>query len=202
MQEEYTFMDECLEKFGDKHGPKVMEKVNTVFDVLPLVAIIDHSIYCAHGGIPSLVNKVSDIENKVPTYLPEPDTNNQVASEILWNDPITNREYQDMVKNTQQGQQDSKFMKEGFLQNLKRNTGAYYSEDALKRFLKNNSLTNLIRAHEVIPQGFRYHLNGQCLTVFSCSKYCDENNDAAVAYVHDSKIRVITVDTNKPVNPK
>ena len=62
-------------------------------------------------------------------------------------------------------------------------------------FMKGNGLTHIIRAHECIPAGFQYHFGGRCLTIFSCSHYCDGINSAAVALVHDSQIRVIKVET-------
>jgi hypothetical protein len=37
---------ECLGKFGDKLGKDVWEAINSVFDVLPLAAIIDEQVSC------------------------------------------------------------------------------------------------------------------------------------------------------------
>ena len=50
LQKEFTFFDECKIKFGDKYAEKLWNLMNNVFDVMPLVAIIDDSIFCAHGG--------------------------------------------------------------------------------------------------------------------------------------------------------
>lgn len=49
LQKEFTFYNECKVKFGDK-GEDVWEAFNDVFDVMPLCAVIDESIFCAHGG--------------------------------------------------------------------------------------------------------------------------------------------------------
>ncbi len=43
--------------------------------------------------------------------------------------------------------------------------------------------------------GYKYNAGGRCITVFSCSHYCQGVNDAAIAYVQDCQIRVIQVDT-------
>lgn len=129
----------------------------------------------------------------------EPETESDIASEILWNDPITNQEYHDLfAKDKEHAATNPK----GFLFNTKRGTAFYFSEDALTNFLTANSLTHVIRAHEVIPAGYQYHIGGRCVTIFSCSHYCGGLNEAAVGFVHDSKIRVIRVDTQSSKSNK
>lgn len=54
-QREHTFFCEVNNKFGGKLTKKIFEAFNDVFDVMPLVGVIDESIYCSHGGIPSQV---------------------------------------------------------------------------------------------------------------------------------------------------
>ncbi|CAG2174864.1 unnamed protein product [Oppiella nova] len=53
VNQSFTFRNECLEKFGESVGQKLWKKFNTVFDFVPICAVIDESIYCAHGGIPT-----------------------------------------------------------------------------------------------------------------------------------------------------
>jgi hypothetical protein len=43
-------LQSCAQLFGDTVGAKVWEDINSVFDVMPLAAIIDKSIFCAHGA--------------------------------------------------------------------------------------------------------------------------------------------------------
>ena len=40
------------DRFGDELGEEVWEGCNAVFDRLPLASVIDHDIFCVHGGIP------------------------------------------------------------------------------------------------------------------------------------------------------
>lgn len=201
----------------------------------------------------------------------EPELESRIAHEILWNDPVSDQEYRDLLQNTrsmttmmavlnhnqknpmimqnknnndnnvedldkqqkqhqsgekkdsttavkkspsdlkkneegkkssspkqQQQQQSNQTLKwkSGFLPNTKRGTACYYSEEALTKFLDDNHLSHLIRAHEVIPPGYQYHMGGRCLTIFSCSNYCGGINESAVCLINDQKIRVIKIDTN------
>ena len=194
LQEEFTFKSEVMQKFPGAAGPKIFQAFNRMFEVMPLAAVIDESIYCAHGGIPSCAKKLDQIFT-IQSPLREPD-DNPIAMEILWNDPITDREYTELLANNSEVTSSSPNADSGFLFNTKPGTGSYYSETkAMGTFLKENGLTHIIRAHECIPSGFQYHKGGRCLTIFSCSHYCGGINEAAVALVNDSQIRVIKVDT-------
>ena len=44
----YGFYDECLRKYG---SAKVWKLFTDLFDFLPLTAVIEHSIFCPHGGL-------------------------------------------------------------------------------------------------------------------------------------------------------
>ena len=84
----------------------------------------------------------------------------------------------------------------GFLPNTKRGTAFYFSDEALTKFLSTNQLSHVIRAHEVIPNGYAFHMGGKCITIFSSSRYCGGLNEAAVILVNDEKIRVVKIDTS------
>lgn len=189
----FTFKTECLEKLGPKTGEQLWQGLNNVFDLMPVCAVIDESIFCAHGGIPTHTNRVEELY-KIPSPLSTPEDQCPIAWEVLWNDPVGPQEfasYAEMAKNTNQIQPP-----QGFLANAKRGTAFYFSEEALNRFLSVNRLSHVIRAHEVIPNGYQYHMGGRCITVFSSSRYCGGLNEAAVVLVNDDKIRVIKIETN------
>ena len=80
VQSKDTFKKECITKYGDKQGVKIWELINSIFDKLPLSAIIDESIFCAHSGVPNSAPKVESI-NKVPSDLKNPEKNS-IASEV------------------------------------------------------------------------------------------------------------------------
>lgn len=49
IQQQFTFYKECLEKFA-QNGTSIWDHFNSVFDCMPICAVIDEQIYCAHGG--------------------------------------------------------------------------------------------------------------------------------------------------------
>ena len=63
------------------------------------------------------------------------------------------------------------------------------------RFLRKNSLTHVVRAHEVPTNGFFFHFDKKCATIFSCSHYCGNNNECAVMFVDRDQLRVVRIDT-------
>ena len=150
LQREYTFHNEVTEKFGVEGGfaETIFDAFNAVFDVMPLVAIVDESIYCAHGGIPSQAT-LSQIA-AIPSPL-EAIADPSVANEILWNDPITDKEHADLMNNDATVANNTAEHPDGFPSNTRRGTACYFSEYALRRFLAANALSHVIRAHECIP---------------------------------------------------
>lgn len=354
IQRQYTFSRECEIKFGPL-GRQLWKGFNKVFDLMPLAAVIDSSIFCAHGGIPRTVSDVKQLAKEIPTPLDNPEIQCPSAWEILWNDPITDSELIGMIEmdNTvvtqtqtiqtqpdrdgnnaitttisstiapenqqqedknnnakksttinnnssnnnineadailsrepavalsfyirpaaeqaadttqqkqpkqQQQQQVSsdnnkknqsatktsasgvvesarssaepssssdkskqqaddssntlrtvpsdtssiastspqQMINDGFVANIKRGTAYLFSDQAINNFLKLNNLTHVIRAHEVIPTGFAFHGDGRVITIFSSSKYCGLNNQAACALVDQNKIRILRLDTGE-----
>ena len=65
---EKSFLYQCKERFGVEIGERVWEECNQAFDRLPLAAVIDHEIFCIHGGFPRPI-LVEDEEDGEPQLL-------------------------------------------------------------------------------------------------------------------------------------
>lgn len=169
--------------------------MNKAFDCMPISAIIDEQIFCAHGGIPASTNKLDAIL-QIPNPMSQPEYT-QCAWEILWNDPITSCEF-DAITTQRMAGRDLYGIEcpPGFLPNSRRGTAFYFGDEAVNAFLTENGFSHVIRAHEAIPTGFQFHCNGRVITVFSSSHYCNTLNEAAVILVDNNKIRVLKVDTS------
>lgn len=57
----YGFFEECTQKLGESSGRTFWHEVNNVFAWLPLCAVVENEMFCAHGGIPTSVLTLDDI---------------------------------------------------------------------------------------------------------------------------------------------
>ncbi|KAJ8923305.1 hypothetical protein NQ315_001863 [Exocentrus adspersus] len=190
VQKMFTFQKECILKLGEKLGNEVWAAVNNVFDYMPIAATIDNKLFCCHGGIPPpwLCPAISAI-NDIPVPLNQPDSQSSLAWELMWNDPVRPKTMTDKLTM-------ELLANEGFAVNTRRGTAHIFSVEALERFLKANQLTHLVRAHEVAQAGFQVQQKGKLLTVFSSSKYCGGQNDAACVMADQGKLRILRLETD------
>ena len=136
-----------------------------VFKYLPIAAVIDDRVFCVHGGISKDLKKVDQLSRmKKPDQIPQ----EGLIADLLWSDPTSEVDY---------------------FQFSDRNVGYLFGANPLCKFLDQNGLELLVRSHESCEKGFNWPFEnakkGQrsCLTIFSTSDYCDENNDGAVLKV-------------------
>jgi serine/threonine-protein phosphatase PP1 catalytic subunit len=123
---------------------------NGVFNIMPASALINHKVLCMHGGIGPTLSDLRQIR-----LIPRPTNIGDygVLCDLLWADPA--REFQ----------------REMFRFNKGRGVSVVFNETALKTFLTENNLLMIIRAHEVEGDGYRFHFDKKCITVFSATNY-------------------------------
>jgi len=190
LQAKYSYKGECIRKYGEKHGIEIWELTNYVFDHLPICAIVGETIFCAHGGIPRAAAKLEEIR-AIENEIKDLQASSPAVWEILWSDPCHFSEFENFV-----GPETSeKDIDCGFVFNKKRGTAFCFNEFAAKRFLEQNDLTHIVRAHEVPQPGYRFHFGNLCTTIFSCSHYCGNANEAAVLLAQNHLMRVLHLDT-------
>ena len=77
----YGFYKEINRKYGNSLPWKLF---NEIFDLLPLCAVIDKTIFCVHGGLSPLITTVDQIRlinrrGEIP--------HEGVMCDLLWSDP-------------------------------------------------------------------------------------------------------------------
>jgi len=157
----FNFKDECLYKYD----LKVYDKVMTIFDALPLAAVLNKRYFCVHAGLSPDVRSVKDIDKiyrfqEIPREGP--------LCDLLWSDPAE--------ENPETG---GPTQAKWFRYNAKRGISFVYGKNAVKVFLKSNGFHTIIRGHTVQVPGFALHFQSaenhipKVITVFSAPDYCD-----------------------------
>lgn len=195
MNVNYGFREDCIAKFGPD-GEEVWERLNDVFEFLPIAACIDNSILCIHGGIGDTISRLDDLRNipkpiqVVPEITPSTTRQDRVILDALWSDPTDNDQ---ML---------------GVHQSPRGKNTCRFGPDRVQDFNRRNGLKLIIRAHECVQHGYEYFAAGQLLTVFSATNYCNQyNNDGAMIVIvkdeisgeiveHAQVIKSGTVDTS------
>lgn len=174
MTKNYGFKKECECKYSNK----IYKRFCRCFAFLPIAAVVNDKILCVHGGISRDVESLDDIE-RIQRPIRNPSNDLRVDG-VLWSDPRAGPNY--------------------FEEN-DRGTGDFFNEEALDEFLNDNELMLIIRAHENCQEGFDYPfgLNGKCITVFSSSNYCGNNNLGACAIVNEQGLE--SFETFRPIEP-
>jgi diadenosine tetraphosphatase ApaH/serine/threonine PP2A family protein phosphatase len=118
-----------------------------IFCQLPLAAILQHNIFCVHGGICPEIQIIDQIKNiKKPVF----DFKDKLIEGLVWSDPsVLINEY---IPNP-------------------RKIGYLFGQKQIESFLENNSLKMVIRAHQCVNNGVEYKFNDLLVTVFSASNY-------------------------------
>ena len=155
----YGFYDECKRRYSIK----LWKNFCDCFNCLPIAAIIDDTIFCCHGGLsPELVfvNEIKEIIR--PTDVPE----QGMLCDILWSDP-------------------NKDIIDDYFGENERGISVTFSKKYLQKFLSDNNLELLCRAHQVVEEGYEFFANKKCVTVFSAPNYCGIFDNSGAMMVVD-----------------
>lgn len=153
----YGFHDECISKFGNGN---VWRLCCDVFDYLSLGATIDGVVLALHGGLSPYVQTLDHIRaierrREVPHEGP--------MCDLLWSDP------EDIGDLTGFGLSP-------------RGAGYMFGADVVKRFLEQNGLKLIARAHQLVMEGYKSMFDDQLVTVWSAPNYCYRYSSIKVHY--------------------
>ena len=155
----YGFYDECKRRYN----VKLWKSFTDLFNFLPVAAIIDDKILCMHGGLsPDLksINNITEIQR--PTDIPD----TGLLCDLLWSDP--DKEATEYDEND-------------------RGVSVIFGEKVVEDFNKKNDLDLIIRAHQVVDDGYEFFAKRQLITIFSAPNYCGEfDNSAGIMIIDES----------------
>eukprot|EP01128_Nolandella_sp_AFSM9_P011278 TRINITY_DN7_c0_g3_i1.p1 TRINITY_DN7_c0_g3~~TRINITY_DN7_c0_g3_i1.p1 ORF type:complete len:302 (+),score=54.87 TRINITY_DN7_c0_g3_i1:28-933(+) len=155
----YGFYDECRERYN----LKIWKAFNDCFNCLPLGAIIEDKILCIHGGLSPDLRSLEQIRRIVrPTDIPD----TGLLCDLVWADP--DGDVQGWGEND-------------------RGVSFTFGADVVENFLKRHEFDLIVRAHQVVEDGYEFFAKRQLVTVFSAPNYCGEfDNAGAMMSVDDT----------------
>ena len=155
----YGFYDECKRRYN----VRLWRNFTELFNYLPVAALIDEKILCMHGGLsPDLRNLSSISEISRPTEIPD----SGLLCDLLWSDP--DKEVLDFDEND-------------------RGVSVVFGEKIVQEFNRKNDLDLIIRAHQVVDDGYEFFAQRQLITIFSAPNYCGEfDNSAGIMIINDA----------------
>jgi len=179
----FGFLEECQNRLVEEsyNDDSIFNVVNEFFEYLPLAAIIEDEILCLHGGIGASLNYISDIEliERPLEIVHEAQTKTQqIVMDILWSDPTDNDDEMGIQPN---------------LQRDSNNCGniVKFGPDIVKKFLQQNNLNMIMRAHECVLDGFERFAGGSLITIFSATDYCRRHNNAGAMLIVKNNFEII-----------
>ena len=155
----YGFYDECKRRYN----VKLWKNFTELFNYLPVAALIDDKILCMHGGLSPDLKSIQNIQDiSRPTDIPD----TGLLCDLLWSDP--DKEANDYDEND-------------------RGVSVIFGEKVVIDFNKKNDLDLIIRAHQVVDDGYEFFANRQLITIFSAPNYCGEfDNSAGIMIIDES----------------
>lgn len=130
---------------------------------MPVSAIIEEKIICMHGGLsPDLIDiqQINSITR--PTDVPD----NGMLCDLLWADPDSN------IKGWDESERGVSYV---------------FGAEVVTNFLKRNDLDLIVRAHQVVEDGYEFFNKRKLVTIFSAPNYCGEfNNSGAMMNIDES----------------
>ncbi|CEL02143.1 hypothetical protein ASPCAL03315 [Aspergillus calidoustus] len=121
----------------------VWKTFRSVFDSLPIAAIVSEKLFCVHGGLsPSLTNLDGIRAISRPTDVSDAG----LLTDLLWSDPADVEV--DWTEND-------------------RGVSYYFNKSVTRNFLQRSGLDMICRGHMVVDEGYKFHHDMSVVTIFS-----------------------------------
>lgn len=158
----YGFYEVCMKTYGIG----LWWDFQTVFNRLPMAGLISKRVLCMHGGLSPELTHLDQIRN-IPRPC-EPQDRGMLI-DLLWSDP------------TNKG--------EGWFYSP-RGISYAFGKGVMSAACKILGIDMVIRAHQVVQDGYEIMVGGQLITIFSAPNYCGQFNNAASVVCIDADLQV------------
>uniref|UniRef100_A0AC34QMB3 Serine/threonine-protein phosphatase n=1 Tax=Panagrolaimus sp. JU765 TaxID=591449 RepID=A0AC34QMB3_9BILA len=164
----YGFYQELRDRFSEEDSNVLWKAFNDLFSYLPLAALVHGRILCMHGGISPQLNSLDDIR-RIKRPLEEPNSNH-LACDLLWSDPMIDLS--------------------GYTVNVIRGVSYYFGENAVVDVCNKLGIDLIVRAHQMMMNGYGFFCKRRLLTVFSAPRYYPEKNNKGAVLKIDKNLKI------------
>ena len=177
----YGLADECKEKLKeDINQPNsIFQQLCNLFEYLPLAAVINNQIFCAHSGISKNGLYLKEIQRLT---FPIKIKSCEIAKDLLWNTPniYENTNFNKLFPIEYKPEQ--------------------FNANSLDTLFNNNKLKLMIRSHDVCQKGIGNCFGDRLITIFSSTNYCGVyQNAGAIIFIKKSyeiQPKILTCEEN------
>lgn len=156
----YGFYDECKRRYNIK----IWKTFTDCFNCLPVAALIAERIFCCHGGLSPELKSFDQIKRFLrPTEVPD----SGLLCDLLWSDPEKSI--------SAWGEND-------------RGVSYTFGPEVVGKFLDRHELDLIVRAHQVVEDGYEFFSSRKLVTLFSAPNYCGEFDNAGAVMSVDEKL--------------
>ncbi|CAI4230767.1 unnamed protein product [Auanema sp. JU1783] len=173
----YGFYEECKRRYS----VKLYHAFQNFFNCLPLCAIVGQRIFAMHGGLsPALRGWPQLTDNVIKRPFDPP--RKGLATDLLWSDPDLN------ITGWEKSSRGISYI---------------FGADVVKKFCLEMDIDLIVRAHQVVQDGYEFFANRKLVTIFSAPKYCGEfDNNAAVMSVDENLVCSFEILRPREKEPK
>lgn len=134
---------------------RIYEVFQLAFNAMPLTAIVNKRIMCMHGGISEELFDLKQLD-ALKRPIDTPDIG--IIADLTWADPECEIDY---YKESPRG------------------AGKIFGAKAVDEFCKHFQLDLIVRAHQVVQDGYEFFADRKLVTIFSAPFYCGQTNNIA-----------------------
>ncbi|KAJ9462150.1 Serine/threonine-protein phosphatase [Diplonema papillatum] len=156
----YGFYDECKRRYS----LRLWKQFTELFNCIPLAAVISERVFCCHGGLSPELSLLTQISKLLR---PSDVGDAGLACDLLWSDP------------------DDSLVGWG---DNERGVSVTFGQDVLCDFLSKHKLDLVVRAHQVVDDGYLFFGERELITLFSAPNYCGEFNNAGAVMSIDETL--------------
>lgn len=157
----YGFFDECKRRYCTK----IWRTFVDVFNSMPIAACIDDKVLCMHGGLSPELTSLDEIRCVArPMDIPE----EGLVCDLLWADP--DPEVQGWGPND-------------------RGISYTFGPDVVTQFLKDFDMDLIVRAHQVVEDGYEFFADRSLVTLFGAPAYMGEFDNCAALMAVNEELR-------------